>query len=96
MPGGGGTFAAACGFYGSERVFPVDIDMVSHERAEACDVFVSHGISLGAQLVQGSINIDRIPQNDTVQNDTQCAKLILSEMILKALGGLRSAGAHAL
>ena len=51
LPGSSGAFAGVCGFYSSEGVFPVDVDMVSHERAEACDVFVSHGVALGAQVV---------------------------------------------
>lgn len=54
----------------------MDVDVVSHERAEACDVFVSHGVSLGAQPVEGGVGIDGVPQNDAVQGDTQRAKLV--------------------
>ena len=51
LPGSAGAFAGLCGDYSSEGVFPVDVDVASHERAEACDIFVSHGVALGAQLV---------------------------------------------
>jgi len=48
LPGSAGAFAGICGDYSREGVFPVDIDVASHQRAEACDIFVSHGVSLGA------------------------------------------------
>ena len=60
-----------------KKYFPWTFDVASHERAETCDIFVSHGISLGPQLVQGGVDIDGVPENDAVQNDTQRAKLIL-------------------
>jgi hypothetical protein len=42
------------------------------------------GVALGAQPAEGGVDIDGVPENDAVQNDTQRAKLVLSEMILKA------------
>jgi hypothetical protein len=54
----------------------VDVDVVSHEGTESCDVFVSHGVSLGSQLAQCRVDIDRIPENDAVQNDAQRAELV--------------------
>jgi hypothetical protein len=45
--------------------------MLSHERAEPGDIFVPDGIALGAQLVQSSIDIDRVPQHNAIQDDTQ-------------------------
>src|SRR6266478_2139033 len=77
LPGSAGAFTGICGDYSSEGVFPVDVDVASHERAEARDIFVSHGVSLGAQLVQGGVDIDGVPENDAVQDDTQRAQLVL-------------------
>jgi len=54
----------------------VDVDVVSHERTESCNVFVSHGVSLGSQLAQCRVDIDGVPENDAVQNDTQRAELV--------------------
>ena len=62
LPRSAGAFSGICGDYSSEGVFPVDVDVASHERAEACDIFVSHGVALGAQLVQGGVNIDGVPE----------------------------------
>jgi hypothetical protein len=50
LPRSAGAFAGICGDYSSEGVFPVDVDVASHERAEACDIFVSHGVALGAEM----------------------------------------------
>jgi hypothetical protein len=71
LPGPAGSTAV-------KRVFPVDVDMVSHERAEACDIFVSHGVALSAQPAEGGVDIDGVPENDAVQNDTQRAKRVHS------------------
>ena len=77
LPGSAGAFAGICGDYSSEGVFPVDVDMVPHKRVEACDIFVSHGVALGPQPVEGGVDIDGVPENDAVQDDTQRAKLVL-------------------
>ena len=71
MPGG-----AFGQIRGRERVLPVDIDMPSHERAEPGDVFVANRISLSAQLLQRGINVDRVPENNAVQDDAQGAELV--------------------
>jgi len=40
------------------------------------DIFRLHGRSLGAELLQSRINIERVPEDDNIHHETECAKLV--------------------
>jgi hypothetical protein len=58
-------------------------------------VGIQHRVTLGAQRAEGVVEVEGVPQGDAVEDQAERAELVLSEMLLKALGGLRSTGTHA-
>ena len=61
------------------------------ERGQPGDVLVVHGLAAAAQVLDDGVEVARVPQHDGVEDQAERGELVLSEMILKALGGLRSA-----
>ena len=51
-----------------KEYFAVDVQVVSHERGQPDDVLVSDEMALGAELLQGSVDVEGVPQHDPVED----------------------------
>jgi hypothetical protein len=53
-----------------------EIDVLVYQGRQPGDIFRLHGRSLGAELMQSRINIERVPEDDNIHHETECAKLV--------------------
>jgi hypothetical protein len=60
-----------------EGVTAEHIDVLVTEGRQTCDILVEHLEAFVAQLVQGGIHVDRVPQYDGVEDQAERAELIL-------------------
>jgi hypothetical protein len=66
--------------------------LVYQGRRQPCDIFWLHRRSLGAELLQSRINIERVPEDDNIHRETECAKLVflpLTVALLRFRFGIR-------
>jgi hypothetical protein len=47
-----------------------------YQRRQPGDIFRLHGKSLGAELLKSRIDIERVPEDDDIHHETECAKLV--------------------
>jgi hypothetical protein len=71
---------------------PQQIDVLVYQGRQPGDIFRLHGRSLGAELLQSRINIERVPEDDNIHRETECAKLVflpLTVALLRFRFGIR-------
>jgi hypothetical protein len=52
------------------------VDMVEAQWGQAGDVFIANVVSTGTELVQRRIHVNRVPEHDDVDHQTEGAELV--------------------
>jgi hypothetical protein len=73
----GSKLAPHHGVRNREGIAPQQIDVLENERGKPRQVFGLDGIAFACKLIQSSVDVKGIPQNNDVHDQAQRAQLIL-------------------
>jgi len=69
-------FSPLHGFRHRERIAPKEIDVVEHQWRQPSDILGSDWEAFPCQLLDGGLDVQRIPEHDDIEDQAQRAQLV--------------------